>query len=47
MECVDWNRAIIVVEKYDQQNMLPLLVVVSKHLNPISYFEFALKPFCE
>jgi hypothetical protein len=33
MEYVGRNRSAIVVEEYDQHVLLPLLVVVSKHLN--------------
>ncbi len=33
MEYVSWDRGAIIVEEYDQHVLLPLLVIVSKHLN--------------
>jgi len=34
MEYVGRDKVITIVEKFDQQVLMPLLVVVSKHLNP-------------
>jgi len=33
MEYVDRDKVTTIVEKFDQQVLMPLLVVVSKHLN--------------
>jgi hypothetical protein len=34
MEYVGWDKVATIVEEFDQQVLMPFLVVASKHLNP-------------
>jgi hypothetical protein len=43
MEYVGKDKVTTIVEKYDQQVLMFLLVVVSKHLNPMNVKTFLLQ----